>query len=230
MSSFDAILLCGGKGTRVSRFTKHVPKCLIDINGKPFLYHQLKFLKKNNIKKVIISTGYLSKNIRNYLEKDIKFINFKIKVDGKKLLGTGGAVLKSLSSLKRNFFVIYGDSYLRFRLNELKKDKKISTMAIFKNYNKYDKSNVEVKKYKFIHYHEKKNKKNCRFIDYGASYLNKDIFKNYNKNKKFDLSTLFQDISKKNMLKGHIVKKRFYEIGSYKGIKDLKKFIKNEFY
>jgi len=226
MSSFDAILLCGGKGTRVSRYTKHVPKCLIDINGKPFLYHQLKFLKKNNIKKVIISTGYLSKKIQNYLKKDIRFINFKIKVDGKKLLGTGGAVLKSLNFLKKNFFVIYGDSYLRFRLNALKKDKKLSTMAIFKNYNKYDKSNVEIKKNEFIHYHEKKNTNKCKFIDYGVSYLNKDIFKNYKKSKKFDLSALFQDISKKNMLKGHIVKKRFYEIGSYKGIKDLKKFIK----
>ena len=226
MSSFDAILLCGGKGTRVSRYTKHVPKCLIDINGKPFLYHQLKFLKKNNIKKVIISSGYLSKKIKDYLKKDIRFINFKIKEDGKKLLGTGGAVLKSLNFLKKNFFVIYGDSYLRFRLKELKKDKKLPTMAIFKNYNKYDKSNVEIKKYEFIHYHEKKNRNKCKFIDYGVSYLNKDIFKNYKKNKKFDLSALFQDISKKNMLKGHIVKKRFYEIGSYKGIKDLKKFIK----
>ena len=135
MSNFVVILLCGGKGTRVSKFTKQVPKCLIDINGKPFLYHQLKFLKKNNIKKVIISTGYLSTKIRDYLKKDIKFIKFKIKVDGKKLLGTGGAVLKSLKFLKRNFFVIYGDSYLRFRLKELKKNKKLSTMAIFQNYN-----------------------------------------------------------------------------------------------
>ena len=33
MSNYEAIILCGGKGTRVSRFTKHIPKCLIDING-----------------------------------------------------------------------------------------------------------------------------------------------------------------------------------------------------
>ena len=43
--NMKVIILCGGKGTRVSRYTKQVPKCLIDINGKPFLYHQLKFLR-----------------------------------------------------------------------------------------------------------------------------------------------------------------------------------------
>ena len=230
MSRFEAIILCGGKGTRVSKLTKQIPKCLIDINGKPFLYHQLKFLKKNNVRKVIISVGYLSNKINEYLKKDIKFINFKVQNDGKKLLGTGGAVLKSLNLLRRNFFVIYGDSYLRFSLNELKKNKKLSTMAIFKNSNKYDKSNVEIKKYKYINYHKENNRKKYKYIDYGATYLNKNVFKNYKKNKKFDLSSLFQDISKKNMIKGHIVKKRFYEIGSYKGIKDLKNFIRNEFY
>jgi len=226
MSNYEAIILCGGKGTRVSRFTKHIPKCLIDINGKPFLYHQLKFLKKNNIKKVIISTGYLSKNIKKYLKKNINFINFKVQDDGKKLLGTGGAILKSINLLKKNFFVIYGDSYLRFKLKHLKKNKNISTMAIFKNNNKYDASNVEPKRLKYIVYHYKKNKKRCNYIDYGTSYLNKNIFKNYKKNVRFDLSSLFQDISKKNMLKGYIVKKRFYEIGSYAGINELNKFIK----
>ena len=55
---YDAIILAGGKGTRVKKFTKKNPKCLIEINGKPFLYYQLKYLKKNNIKNVVISVGY----------------------------------------------------------------------------------------------------------------------------------------------------------------------------
>ena len=130
------------------------------------------------------------------------------------------------NSFNRNFFVIYGDSYLRFKLKNLKIDKKISTMAIFKNNNKYDKSNVELKRSSYIVYHEKKNKKKFNYIDYGNSYLNKNIFKNYKKNVKFDLSSLFQDISKKNMLKGYKLKKRFYEIRSYAGINELTKFIK----
>ena len=55
--------------------------------------------------------------------------------------------------------------------------------------------------------------------------LIKKFFEKMPKNKKFDLSILLQNISKKNKLSGYIVKKRFYEIGSYKGIEDFKSYL-----
>tara|TARA_B100001079_G_C16316193_1_gene472446 strand:- start:261 stop:947 length:687 start_codon:yes stop_codon:yes gene_type:complete len=228
MLKFEAIVLCGGKGTRVSKFTKQIPKCLIDIKGKPFLYYQLKFLKKNNINNVVISVGYLAKKVREYIKNNIDFINIKIKDDGKKLLGTGGAILKSTNLLKTNFFVIYGDSYLNFKLKKLVKKKNLVTMAIFKNNNKYDKSNIELNNSEKIFYYKNKDNKKLQFIDYGASYVNKQIFKGIKKNVKFDLSDLFEEISKKNMLSGYKVRKRFYEIGSYSGIKDFKNYLKKK--
>tara|TARA_B100000780_G_C21127007_1_gene457889 strand:+ start:34292 stop:34972 length:681 start_codon:yes stop_codon:yes gene_type:complete len=223
---YDVIILSGGKGTRVKRFTKNKPKCLIDINGKPFLYHQLIYLKKNNIKNVILSVGYLSEMVETYVQKYIKFINVKIVSDGKKLLGTGGAIKKSLNHMKNNFFIMYGDSYFDFNLKKMKQNNSKSIMAIYKNKNKYDKSNIELKQTNEILYYKSKIKKKLFYIDYGVSYLNKAIFKGTTTGKKFDLSTLFCSISNKGMLKGFLVKKRFYEIGSYNGIKELKRFLK----
>ena len=63
-----------------------------------------------------------------------------------------------------------------------------------------------------------KKKKEYRYIDYGVSFLDKNIFKGFNKTKRFDLSVLVQKISKDRKLKGLIIKKDF-EIGSYNGIK-----------
>ena len=226
MTKFDAIILSGGKGTRVKKYTKIKPKCLVDVNGKPFLYHQLKYLKKNNLKKIIISIGYLGKKVEKYLEQNIDFIHTKTIDDGIKPLGTGGATLKALKYLNKNFFIIYGDSYLNFDLKKMIKKKNLVTMAIIKNKNKYDKSNIELKKLKKILYFKKNSKKGLKYIDYGVSYVNKQIFKGINR-KKFDLSEFYQQISKKNMLEGFVVKKRFYEIGSYKGINDTKKFLAN---
>ena len=97
MKKFEAVILSGGRGIRVKKYTRNIPKCLIEINGKPFLYHQLKYLKKNNIKSVIILVGYLGEKVKSYLEKNIDFIKVKVVSDGKKLLGTGGAILKSLN-------------------------------------------------------------------------------------------------------------------------------------
>ena len=99
-------------------------------------------------------------------------------------------------------------------------------MAIFKNNSKYDESNIELKNSKKILYHKNRKDKKLQFIDYGASYINKLIFKGTKKNVKFDLSDLFEEISKNNMLSGYKVKKRFYEIGSYNGIRDIDKIIK----
>ena len=221
--------MSGGKGTRIKKITKKIPKCLIDINGKPFLYHQLKYLKKNKINNVVISVKYKSNLIKRYIEKYVDFMNVKLISDGKKPLGTGGAVINSLNYLKKNFFIIYGDSYLRFNLNKLCLNKNISTMGILKNIDKYDKSNVLLKRGNYIKYDKINNKsKKFSYIDYGVSYVSNKLFTKYKKNKKIDLSLIFSEISKKNLLKGYVIKKRFYEIGSYNGINDLKKFLKNE--
>ena len=226
MKKFEAIILSGGKGTRVRKYTKKIPKCLIKINDKPFIYYQLKYLKKNNIKNVIVSVNYLGEQIKSYLKKNIDFINTKIVNDGKSPLGTAGAIIKSLQYLKKNFFIIYGDSYLNFNLKKLVKKKNLATMAIFRNNNKYDKSNIELQKLKKILYFRKISKKKLFYIDYGVSYVNKRIFKGIKKNTKIDLAILFEKISQNNMLKGFEVKKRFYEIGSYNGIRDIKKYLK----
>ncbi len=226
MKKFEAIILAGGKGTRVKKYTKNKPKCLIKVNGKPFLYYQLDFLKKNNINNVIVSAGYLNKKIKLYVNNFIDFINVKIVSDGKPL-GTGGATFKSLKYLKNNFFIIYGDSYFNFKIHKLVK-RNLATMAIFKNNNKYDKSNIEIKNQGKILYYKNNINKKLKFIDYGVSFVNKQIFKGIEKNKKFDLSEFFQEISKKNMLSGYEVKKRFYEIGSYSGIKDFKNYLKKK--
>lgn len=158
-------------------------------------------------------------------------MNVKLISDGKKPLGTGGAVINSLKYLKNFFFIIYGDSYLRANLNEIRLYKNVSTMGIFKNVNKYDKSNVMLKKKNYIQYDKINNKsKKFSYIDYGVSYVSNKLFTKYKKNKKIDLSLIYSDISKKNLLKGYKIRKRFYEIGSYDGITQFKNFIKNEIY
>ena len=224
MISYQAIILSGGKGTRVKKYTKKVPKCLIRFNNKPFLYYQLKYLKENNIKNVIISVCYLSKKIKHYVDKNIDFINVKI-VDEKKPLGTGGATINSLKFLDKNFYIIYGDSYLNFSLKKLSNRNNLATMAIFKNNNNLNISNIKIKNYNKIIYHADKKNLKLNYIDYGASIVNKKIFAGVKKKVKFDLPKFFEKISKQGKLYKYVVNKRFYEIGSYSGIKDFKNFL-----
>ena len=43
-----AVILCGGKGTRLGSITKQIPKSLVEIKGKPIIWYILKMLKKIN--------------------------------------------------------------------------------------------------------------------------------------------------------------------------------------
>jgi len=225
---FPVIILAGGKATRLGKIAKNTPKSLIKINNHPFLYHQLIYLEKQGIKEVIICAGHLGFKIKKFIEK--KKINLKIKYfnDGKKLLGTGGAIKKILPFVKNDFFVMYGDSYLPINFRNVQKlyinSKKLGLITIYKNKNKLDKSNIILKSGN-IYYDKFKPIKGMHYIDYGLNILNKSVFKYFNLKKKFDLAEVLNLISKKNLLTFMLVKKRFYEIGSLHGIKDTEDFL-----
>ena len=195
------------------------------------LYHQLIYLEKQGIKEVIICAGHLGFKIKKFIKK--KKINLKIKYfnDGKKLLGTGGAIKKILPFVKNNFFVMYGDSYLPINFRNVQKlyinSKKLGLITIYKNKNKLDKSNIILKSGN-IYYDKFKTLKGMHYIDYGLNILNKRVFKYFNLKKKFDLAEVLNLISKKNLLTFMLVKKRFYEIGSLHGIKDTEDFLNKQ--
>ena len=61
-----AIVLAGGFGTRLQSVVSEVPKPMAPVENKPFLDYIFKYLKKNNISKVILSVGYKHYVIENY--------------------------------------------------------------------------------------------------------------------------------------------------------------------
>ena len=65
------VILAGGYGTRLQKLTKNIPKSMVKINNKPFIYHQLSLLKKNKIEDIIICTGHLSEKIEEYVARSV---------------------------------------------------------------------------------------------------------------------------------------------------------------
>ena len=62
----QGIILAGGKGQRLYPYTKKIPKPLVNIKGKPFLYYLIKQLEKFNFKQVTILAGYKSEKFDNF--------------------------------------------------------------------------------------------------------------------------------------------------------------------
>ena len=228
----QTLILAGGLAKRIRPLTTNVPKCLIKINGIPFIDYQLKYLSKQGIKDVILCLGYLGDQVIDYLKNSSKYgININFVKDGKSLLGTGGTIHNAHKFLEDHFMIIYGDSFLpiniKLVLKKVKKSNKSSLMVIIKNQNKWDKSNVIFNGKKIIEYNKNDFSLNMKYIDYGLSILCKKNFLKFCKKmpKFFDLSLYLEELSKQNDLDYFLTKRRFYEIGSMSGILDFEAYI-----
>ena len=224
------VLLSGGLATRLRPVSHSIPKSLIDIGGRPFIEYQLELLKKQGIEDVIICLGYLGEQIEELIGNGEKFgINIKYSYDGDKLLGTAGAIKKALPYLPDTFFVMYGDSYLPIDFKDVsdlfKKNKNSALMTVLENNNKWDKSNVIFEGNYVVKYNKKVLLPEMNFIDYGLGILTKECFNRVRKGEICDLANVYKSLAEEGQLLGFEVKKRFYEIGSFDGIEEFKKYI-----
>ena len=64
-----AVILCGGKGTRLGAIGKKLPKTLIKIHNKPIIWYIIKILQKNKLNHFILPVGYKGSQIKRYLKK-----------------------------------------------------------------------------------------------------------------------------------------------------------------
>lgn len=223
------VILAGGMATRLYPVTLEIPKSLIEINGKPFIQHQIELLKSKGIKDIVLCLGNFAKPIEDFLGNgESNTVNIKYSYDGETLLGTGGALKKALSLLSDPFMIMYGDSYLNIEyidiLNYFNNFDKSGLMTVLKNENKWDKSNIVFRDGKIIKY-DKVDDSEFEYIDYGLSILRKNALTSFMNKDKFDLKDVFKELISKNEMLGYEVFNRFYEIGSFDGIEETKEYL-----
>src|SRR3984957_7675836 len=165
-------LLAGGLATRMHPLTERVPKSLLQIDGEPFLAHQLRLLVEKGVKDIGICCGHLGERLKVFAGDGSRFgCNNRYSYDGDVLLGTGGALRRALPLLGESFFVMYGDSYLLADPERAWKTFLASgqpaLMTVFRNNGRWDASNVEMQEGRIVHYDKLGRIPAMRHIDYG---------------------------------------------------------------
>src|SRR5574344_686696 len=109
----EVIVLAGGLGTRLREVVNDKPKCMAEVNGKPFLYYLFYWLEGKHIEKVILSLGYMSEKVLYWVEKERKNFNFSIDyVLEKEPLGTGGGIKLALTkTTSKDILILNGDTF-----------------------------------------------------------------------------------------------------------------------
>lgn len=116
-----AVILCGGKGSRLGLIGKKIPKCLVLIHNKPIIWYILKVLIKNNFNHFIIPTGYRSSMIKKYLSNNKDFKNLHIEIIE---TGLNTTIAKRIFLIKKkiiskNFLLLNGDAIFDLNVNKI---------------------------------------------------------------------------------------------------------------
>ena len=110
------VILAGGLGTRISEYTKIIPKPMIRINKKPIIYYIMKHYSNYGFKDFYIALGYKGHIIKKYFKKNNFGWNINLIDTGQKTM-TGGRLKRLKKHLgNQPFMLTYGDGLSNINL------------------------------------------------------------------------------------------------------------------
>lgn len=230
---FPIAILAGGLATRLRPLTQKMPKALLDIDGRPFIAHQLDLLRRAGIGRVVICAGHLGEMIQEYVGDGHAFgLDVRFSFDGPKLLGTAGAVAQAMPLLGEDFFVMYGDSYLLCDYAAVQEafavQGKLALMTVFHNEGRFDTSNVEFAGGRIIAYDKRNRTDRMTYIDYGLGMFTAKAFESVPADEPTDLAQLYGRMLRDGQLAACEVTRRFYEIGSLEGLEETRALLRGK--
>ena len=225
-------VLAGGLATRLRPITEKIPKSLVPVAGRPFLAHQLEMLHARGIRRVVLCIGYLGEMIQKDFGNEAYGVKIEYSFDGPKLLGTGGAIKQAIPKLGKEFFILYGDSYLPLEYRPVAeafhRSGKLGLMTVYHNEGKYDTSNVVYRNGEIVVYDKKLKLPEMHHIDYGLSLFKASVFDAYAADQVFDLAEVMGRLVREKQLAGYEVPERFYEMGSPAGLAELETLLQSK--
>jgi mannose-1-phosphate guanylyltransferase len=129
-----ALILAGGRGTRLGALTEDLPKPMIVVAGKPILHHMIEWFGSYGIKKFILAVHYGKEKIVEYFGDGKQLAEELIYSEEKEPLGTGGPLKLAEKHLKSTFILANGDTLTNFNLYDMmdfhRKNKSMMTIAL----------------------------------------------------------------------------------------------------
>ena len=189
-----AVIIAGGKGTRMGGLTKEIPKPMLYIGNEPILLHQIELLKKYGITDIIIIVNYLKTQIVEFFGNGKDHgINISYYEESQPL-GTVGGIKEVEDQLIDDFLVLYGDIMINMHLGRLidfhKKKNSDCTLVLHPNDHPYDSDLLEINKNaRVTRFYPKPHDPGLYYpnlVNAGAYILSPSIFRHIEKGIKAD--------------------------------------------
>ena len=215
-----AVILAGGLGTRLRPLTNKKPKPMLPLGKKPLLEYLIKWIKKNDVKEIVLCVSYLRKMIEDYFEDGQKFgVKIEYAISSKPL-ATAGQLKTAQKFIDDTFVCVYGDSIFDFNLKNMiaehKEKKSFITMSLYEHKTSIKYGVVDTKNNgKVLSWNEKPVIKSK--INMGCYVMEPNILNFIPKNKPYEMDVVIKKaISKRKTVNSILIKNGFIDVGDKK--------------
>jgi D-glycero-D-manno-heptose 1,7-bisphosphate phosphatase len=215
----QAVILAGGRGTRLAPLTDTRPKPLIEIAGRPFIDHLLEMIRGQGIRRVAMLLGYKAQMIVDHLGDGSRFgleISHSVTPEADE---TGRRLRAAAELLDPEFLLMYCDNYWPLRLERLWRSYKNSgaamQIAVYDNSDGYTRDNVRVEDGFVAVYDKSRTAPDLKGVDIGFAILRRDLLDRLpNGNPSFE-AALYPELVAQRQLAAFVTGHRYYSIGSH---------------
>ncbi len=230
-----AIIMVGGKGTRLRPYTYEMPKALLPIQGKPMLVHVIEMLKSHGVDDIVLAIRYKGEQIKEYFGDGSRF-GIKIRyVKETKPLGTAGPLRLAKKYLDDTFFLVWGDILSDVDLTDFmhfhKNNEGLATIALttVDDVSRYGVASL--KGSQIVGFVEKPKKKDApsNLINSGLALFEPEIIDNYvpKKGQAMVETDVYPKLAEEGKLYGYHFEGQWFDTGTHeayeKAIKEWKK-------
>lgn len=188
----DAVILCGGLGSRLADVVSDRPKPMAQIGRRPFLDILIDYFSSFGFRRFVLCTGHRSQIIREHYGRRSDSLEFVIS-DEPSPLGTAGAVKNAEACIETNpFLVANGDSFCPVNLTEFfdfhLARRAVMSMAVVESGNRSDAGLVAVDDcQRIVGFEEKGSRRHGRYVNAGIYLFQKEILSLIPANTKYSL-------------------------------------------
>ena len=227
------VILAGGLGTRLRPLTERLPKCMVPVNGRPFLEYQLELLSRRGVRDIVLCVGHLGEAVLEHFGAGHRFgvhIAYSWERDG--LLGTAGALKNAEPLLAPEFFVTYGDSYLLLDYREImrrfRECNALGMMVVYRNHDWLERSNVVLQDGHVAAYDKTSRFPGMVYINAGLSVLRRPALRLVPSGEAISQEEFYHNLIARRQLLAYETPQRFYEVGSLQGVAEFQQWVAQE--
>lgn len=227
---YQAVVLAGGRGTRLRPFTDENPKPLYPVHGKPFLLYLLEQIRDFGIREVVLLLGYQAEKIIELIG-DGASIGLQVIYSVTPVeCETGTRIRNAKELLKEEFLLLYCDNYCPIDFwkayDAFQRSGSLIQVTAYANRDGYTKNNLTVQEGQITCYDKKRLTAGLNGVDIGYAFMKREALDFLPEGNLNFEAAVYPRLVAKGQMGGYLTQHRYYSIGSWERMKLTEEFLR----